>query len=85
MEQTLKILLEELREVPSHHKWRYHVLAHGNERNKHRTIHRKNIGDTHTDDGLKSRGELFEELIVITGWERKHANKVLLGLRRSRR
>lgn len=32
--------------------------------------------------GRKARGKLLDEFIAITGWERKHANKVLLGKRR---
>ena len=32
--------------------------------------------------GRKARGKLLDEFIEITGWERKHANKVLLGKRR---
>ena len=32
--------------------------------------------------GRKARGRLLDELIEITGWDRKHANKVLLGRRR---
>ena len=44
------------------------------------------IWETYTRmKGKKSRDELLDELIVITGWERKHANKVLLGLKCSRR
>lgn len=31
----------------------------------------------------QARGKLLDEFIEITGWERKHANKVLLGKRRS--
>lgn len=34
--------------------------------------------------GRKARGSLLDEFIEITGWERKHANKVLLGKRRSK-
>ena len=34
--------------------------------------------------GRKARGKLLDEFIEITGWERKHANKVLLGKRRSK-
>jgi hypothetical protein len=33
--------------------------------------------------GRKARGRLLDEFVEITGWERKHANKVLLGTRRS--
>ncbi len=33
--------------------------------------------------GRKARGSLLDKFIEITGWERKHANKVLLGMRRS--
>ena len=32
--------------------------------------------------GRKARGKLLDEFVEITGWERKHANKVLLGTRR---
>lgn len=32
--------------------------------------------------GRKARGTLLDEFVEITGWERKHANKVLLGTRR---
>lgn len=32
--------------------------------------------------GRKARGRLLDEFIQITGWDRKHANKVLLGTRR---
>ena len=32
--------------------------------------------------GRKARGKLLDELVEITGWDRKHANKVLLGKRR---
>jgi len=32
--------------------------------------------------GRKARGKLLDEFIEITGWDRKHANKVLLGTRR---
>ena len=32
--------------------------------------------------GRKARGKLLDEFVEITGWERKHANKVLLGKRR---
>ncbi len=34
--------------------------------------------------GRKARGRLLDEFIEITGWERKHANKVLVGKRRSK-
>lgn len=34
--------------------------------------------------GRKAGGSLLDEFIEITGWERKHANKVLLGKRRSK-
>jgi hypothetical protein len=34
--------------------------------------------------GRRARGKLLDEFIEITGWERKHANKVLLGKRRSK-
>lgn len=32
--------------------------------------------------GRKARSKLLDEFIEITGWDRKHANKVLLGTRR---
>lgn len=32
--------------------------------------------------GRKARGKLLDEFVEITGWDRKHANKVLLGRRR---
>jgi hypothetical protein len=32
--------------------------------------------------GLRARGKLLDEFVEVTGWERKHANKVLLGTRR---
>jgi hypothetical protein len=32
--------------------------------------------------GRKARGRLLDEFIEVTGWDRKHANKVLLGKRR---
>jgi len=32
--------------------------------------------------GRKARGALLDEFVEMTGWERKHANKVLLGKRR---
>jgi hypothetical protein len=32
--------------------------------------------------GRKARGKLLDEFVEITGWERKHANKVLLNTRR---
>ena len=34
--------------------------------------------------GRKARSVLIEELIAMTGWSRKHANKVLLGKKRKR-
>ncbi len=34
--------------------------------------------------GRKARGRLLDEFVEVTGWERKHANKVLLGSRRSK-
>ena len=34
--------------------------------------------------GKKARGRLLDELVEVTGWDRKHANKVLLGKRRSK-
>ena len=32
--------------------------------------------------GRKARGKVLDEFVEITGWDRKHANKVLLGTRR---
>ncbi len=32
--------------------------------------------------GRKARGGLLDEFVEVTGWDRKHANKVLLGKRR---
>lgn len=32
--------------------------------------------------GKKARGKLLDEFVEMTGWDRKHANKVLLGSRR---
>lgn len=32
--------------------------------------------------GKKAKSQLLDEFISITGWERKHANKVLLGIKR---
>jgi hypothetical protein len=32
--------------------------------------------------GRKTRSKLLDEFVEITGWDRKHANKVLLGTRR---
>ncbi len=32
--------------------------------------------------GRKARGKLLDEFVEITGWDRKHVNKVLLGKRR---
>lgn len=32
--------------------------------------------------GRRARGKLLDEFVELTGWERKHANKVLLGSRR---
>lgn len=32
--------------------------------------------------GRKARGKLLDELVAMTGWNRKHANKVLLGQKR---
>jgi hypothetical protein len=29
--------------------------------------------------GKKARSRLLDEFVEITGWDRKHANKVLLG------
>ena len=34
--------------------------------------------------GRKARGRLLDELVEVTGWDRKHANEVLLGKRRRR-
>ena len=34
--------------------------------------------------GRRARGKLLDEFVEVTGWERKHANKVLLGMRRRR-
>lgn len=34
--------------------------------------------------GKRARSVLLEEFVAVTGWERKHANKVLLGLKRKR-
>lgn len=32
--------------------------------------------------GRKARGRLLDEFVEVTGWVRKHANKVLLGIKR---
>ena len=32
--------------------------------------------------GRQARGRLLDEFVEMTGWDRKHANKVLLGKRR---
>jgi len=32
--------------------------------------------------GKRARSRLLDEFVAVTGWERKHANKVLLGYRR---
>ena len=32
--------------------------------------------------GRKARSKLLDEFVEVTGWERKHANKVLLGIKR---
>jgi len=32
--------------------------------------------------GREARSRLLDEFVEMTGWERKHANKVLLGKRR---
>jgi hypothetical protein len=32
--------------------------------------------------GRIARGKLRDEFVEVTGWERKHANKVLLGIKR---
>ena len=34
--------------------------------------------------GRKARGKLLDEFVEVTGWDRKHANKVLLGKRRQK-
>ena len=34
--------------------------------------------------GKRARARLLDEFVEVTGWERKHANKVLLGYRRKR-
>ena len=34
--------------------------------------------------GRKARGRLLDEFVEVTGWERKHGNKVLLGIKRRR-
>jgi hypothetical protein len=34
--------------------------------------------------GRKARSRLLDEFVEMTGWERKHANKVLLGKRCSK-
>ena len=34
--------------------------------------------------GRKARGGLLDEFVAVTGWQRKHANKVLLGIKRKR-
>jgi hypothetical protein len=34
--------------------------------------------------GRKARGSLLDEFVAVVGWERKHANKVLLGIKRRR-
>lgn len=34
--------------------------------------------------GRKARGKLLDEFVEITGWRRKHANKVLFGTRCSK-
>ena len=31
--------------------------------------------------GRKARSKLLDEFVEVTGWERKHANKVLLGIK----
>jgi len=32
--------------------------------------------------GRKAKTKLLDEFVTVTGWERKHANKVILGLKR---
>ncbi len=32
--------------------------------------------------GKRARGKLLDECVEVTGWERKHVNKVLLGIKR---
>ncbi len=32
--------------------------------------------------GRRAKTKLLDELVTGTGWERKHANKVILGLKR---
>lgn len=34
--------------------------------------------------GKQARSRLIDELVEVTGWDRKHANKVLLGIKRQR-
>lgn len=34
--------------------------------------------------GKQARSRLIDEFVEVTGWERKHANKVLLGIKRQR-
>ena len=34
--------------------------------------------------GRKARGRLLDEFVEVTGWDRKHGNKVLLGMKRRR-
>lgn len=35
--------------------------------------------------GRRTRGRLLDEFVEVTGWERKHANKLLLGVNHARR
>ncbi len=32
--------------------------------------------------GKQAKSRLLDEFVEVTGWERKHANKVLLGVKR---
>jgi hypothetical protein len=32
--------------------------------------------------GRKARGKVLDEFVEVTGWDRKHANKVMLGIKR---
>ena len=31
--------------------------------------------------GRRAKTKLLDEFVTVTGWERKHANKVILGLK----